>query len=183
MTNVRVLGGSPQAAAALASVDPLGFSDTTVNAFTGWADSVASDPAIVDFSLNGIWNVAGNKSGVVQAALELFGQTMRPRLTAQTTADNTPWPAPPAEPPVITLGQLIKPATPPASPAGFQVIVLDGTNVSPAGVLLNRYFWVPLQYQWSQTYETMYEEMLAALQAPGLAQPGNVARPDHVRAG
>ena len=36
------------------------------------------------------WNVAGNGAGgVVQAALELFGQTMRPRLAAQTTADNT----------------------------------------------------------------------------------------------
>jgi glyoxylase-like metal-dependent hydrolase (beta-lactamase superfamily II) len=62
VTNVRVLGGSPQAAAALASVDSLGFSPATVAAFTGWADSVASDPAIVDFSLNGIWNVAGNNT-------------------------------------------------------------------------------------------------------------------------
>ena len=174
VTNVRVLGGSPTAAAALASVDPLGFSEATVAAFKGWTESVSSDPAIVDFALDGIWNVAGNKSGVIQAAWELFGQTMRPRLTVETATRNTPLPLPPAEPPVITIGRLIRPAEQPATPAGFQVVVLDGTNVSSAGVLLNRYFCVPPQPGWYNKYELMYEEMLAALQAPGLAQPGNV---------
>lgn len=174
VTNVRVLGGSPVAAAALASIDPLGFSKETVVAFTAWSESVSSDPAIVDLSLAGIWNLGGDKSGIIQEAWELFGPTMRPRLTVETSTANTPWPTPPAEPPVITIGQLIRPSERPASPAGFQVIVFDGMNVSPDGVLLNRYFCVPLQQYWAHTYESMYDDMLAALQMPGLAVSGNV---------
>jgi len=192
--SIRAAGGDTGTLAALSAIDPLEASADTVALFNKWLNSVNNDPAIVDFSLDGIWNLCGDKRDAVRQAWECFGEVMHPRLTVNTLAISVPLPLPTPTPPVITLSGLeqpIQPADAPASPAGFQVTVLDSTLLGTAqAVVYDAYHVVPPGW-WSVSYLSMYTEINAVLEqyvSPryilalvGFGLDGNMVPPPSIR--
>ena len=175
-THIFVSGGDPTKIAALEAIqsDPLSPSPQTVSHYQDWAASLAANPAIVDFSLSGIWDLCGTKGAVVQQAWQEYSQQHRPRLTISTQSQEEDWsggnpPLPAAIPPVITLaGTLIKPEQAPASPAGFQLVILENNGeaiTDPGAILFNQYYSIPPQGEWMDTYGHMYDQIAGDLEA------------------
>ncbi len=175
-TNIRAIGGDPAKVAALIAVDPLDPSPDTLAKYTAWVASASSNPAVVDFSLKPIWELCGPKRNVVQEAWNLYGPLLHPRLTISTSAQRIVWPitTEPA-PPIITARELITPAQPATSPAGWQVVVLDGTKPpSPASALLNKYYCVAKERVWYDAWNQMNNDIAKDLAEKQLTQPGNI---------
>ncbi|WNG44166.1 hypothetical protein F0U60_08650 [Archangium minus] len=172
-TVIRATGGDPTSIAALVGINPMSPSSETVSRYTDWVQSVSTNPALVDFSLKGIWELCGDKRGAVQMAWELFSQVMHPRLLVQTSSrmmssDGTYTP----QPPTLFLGDQLAPKSPPPSPCGYQLLVLDGANLTEkSGVLHDRYYCVSQGYF---NYEDMYQQMMDDLEDKGLNKAGNV---------
>jgi hypothetical protein len=173
-THVFVSGGDPSKIADLVEIqnDPLNPSPKTVARYSQWAQSIAANPAIVDFALGGIWELCGSKGQAVQQAWTVYSQRHCPRLTISTQSQVENWsggPQPLPQPivPVITLGgTLIKPEEPAQSPAGYQLVVLENNGediTEPSAVLFNQYYSVPAQEGWSSVYDQMYQQLDADL--------------------
>lgn len=171
--NVQAIGADPTKAAALAALDPFSPSSATVNAYTTWVDSIATDPAIMDFGLTGIWELCGPRTKVVQEAWDAYGTQMRPNLMIVTSTSL--YPPTPAVLPAITLGQSLTPTTPPQGNVGYQVVVLNGNDdiTAPDAVIFNRYYGIPGS-DWWDAYRAMYDEMAADLTNNQLTASGNV---------
>lgn len=176
-TTIRAQGGNPALVAALVSIDPLNPSPETVDRFQAWVASAAEDPAVVDFALEGIWQLAGDKREVLQQAWEIYGRTMHPRLTIKNASERISYPvtAEP-KPPIITSAELIQPAAAPASPCGWQVIVFDGTRVPDnQTALLDKFYTVdPSQKNWFQSWVDMCGQIADDLSNPLLSKAGNI---------
>jgi hypothetical protein len=176
-SSIRSAGGSPQAVAALTAVDPTQPSTSTVSAFQAWAQSISSDPAIVDFALHGIWELCGSKSAVVQAAWQLYGQKMRPELVVQTSSQEMDqgWSGQPVVP-MIMIGGNVMPAPAASSPCGYRLMILGGTDITePSDVLLDQCFTLPMSPPiWSSTYQNLYTSMINAITSNGLSSTGNI---------
>ncbi|VVB71534.1 MAC/Perforin domain protein [uncultured archaeon] len=152
--NITVTGGDPAYIARLGSMDPSDPSSATVALYDLWAQSIDSNPAIADFSLNGIWDLIPdeNKSNAALQAFESMQLSFRPRLFIETSAERGTCPT-------VILQSPLNPEKPPKYPLGYQLIVLDRTKVSPEGVLLNRYYGVPEDSLYERC-EAMYDQMM-----------------------
>ncbi|TDB84984.1 hypothetical protein E1264_22780 [Actinomadura sp. KC216] len=170
---IRAIGADPAKGARVAALDPWNPSQASVEAYNAWVDSIATDPAIVDFKLRGIWELCGDRRRAVQEAWQAYGQTMRPKL--MITTSTTLYPPPEPRPPAITIGHLLKPPNPPAYNAGYQLIVLDGRKdiTTEGAVLFDRYYGVDAK-TWSHTYTAMYQTMAEDVTAQGLLMNGNI---------
>jgi len=164
--SIATTGGDASGAAHLQSIDPRNPSQATVDAFNGWLETISDNPAVSEYKLSGIWNVCGDKKAVVQQAWQLYGSTMHPRLTIETTS-------PAAQPPTITLGYQIKPATPPGTMAGWQIAILDRTDVStPATIVFDRYY--TFEPNWWDSYQKVYETMARDIRESGRADEDHI---------
>jgi hypothetical protein len=165
--SMKTTGGDPTKAGRLAGVDAKAPSPGTVDAYNGWLETIAGDPAVVQFQLSGIWELCGDKQQTVQLAWREFGQLMRPRLTMETTA-------PASGPPVITLGRQIKPANKPQHPFGYQVAILDRRNVlGDDGVKFNKYYAID-PTRWPLDFRVMYNQMASDIRNSGFASQDHV---------
>src|SRR6185436_9666300 len=84
-TSAVVKGGDRTKAAKIAkpSVDNFESFAATKKAFDEWVQSISSNPALIDFSLKGIWDVCGSKRSVVESAFREYGRNMRPLVLLQ----------------------------------------------------------------------------------------------------
>jgi hypothetical protein len=154
-------GGDPQAAAVLQNLDPKNPSTATVAAYQTWLGTIGAHPAATNFKLAGIWNLCGDKRDAVHDAWALYGAQMHPRLSIETASGML------FNPPTVILGRQIKPATPPATTAGWQITILDRKNVlDDSGIKFNRYYTVDPD-NWDSQYEQMYADMTRDIQASG----------------
>ena len=164
--SVSTTGGDAIGAAHLQSIDPRNPSQATVDAYNGWLETVSDNPAVSEYKLSGIWNVCGDKKAVVQRAWQLYGSAMHPRLTMETTS-------PAVQPPTITLGYEIKPTTPPDRMSGWQIAILDRTDVStPSKVVFDRYY--TFDKDWSVSYQTVYQTMARDIRQSGQADEDHI---------
>ena len=161
--NILAQGGDPSLIAKLGNVDPGNASMDSVTLYNQWADSIDADPAVADFGLTGIWELIPDtmKSAAVAQAFAKLRDTMRPRLVMSTSSREN-------EAPVITLGSLIQPAEPLPGLSGFQMVILDRSKISPAGVLFDKYYGVPDGSSGDYyEYERMYDAMVADIRNNG----------------
>ena len=175
--SIQAYGGDPTKAAAVGALDAFHPSAATVKTYGAWIESLKSDPAIVDFGLRGIWEQCGAKRKAVQAAWELYGKIMRPKLTAVAQTELEPRQV---VVPAVGFGPTITPEDPPTGNAGMQIIVLNG----PAGditnanaVLFDRYYSWDAK-TWNQghphNYEKGYDLIAKDLVASGFLTAGNL---------
>ncbi|MFE4629500.1 MAC/perforin domain-containing protein [Streptomyces mirabilis] len=170
--SLQAVGSDPTKGAKVAALDPWNPSPGSVATYSAWIDSIATDPALVDFRLTGIWELCGPRRKVVQQAWDAYGTTMRPNLVVNAITSLSP-PVSPVTP-AITLGRLIAPAAPPKDNAGYQAVVLDGTDITgSASVLFDRYYAMNAS-TWPNAYAALYDEMYADLSAGNLTTGGNV---------
>ncbi|MFJ5779563.1 MAC/perforin domain-containing protein [Streptomyces sp. NPDC093094] len=173
---VEGVGGDQALLAQLAGVDPWHFSKASADLATAWTRSLGSAAGLVDFDLGGVWELISDpeRAAAVQEAWQLYSEIMHLKISVQSWSTGLPWPCDiPARPPILISDKVIKPKDPPASPVGAQVIVLDGNNAaSPHGVLLDRYYCLPVEYAWPMTYQAMWDKMAADLE--GYDQRGNI---------
>lgn len=178
-TVIKGVGGDPTALAALVAINPLQPSTDTVSAFQAWVQSITTAPAIVDFTLKGIWELCGDKAGVVQTAWQLFGRKMHPRLMIDTTSQVMPSTGPHTpNPPIINISGLsgpIQPSSPPSGACGFQLLILDGKDLTGASaVLLDKYYTLPDNEVWWNLYQGLYESIQADILSSGFDGGNNV---------
>jgi hypothetical protein len=93
-------------------------------------------------------------------------------LLIETNWRQIAWPELPAPyPPRISLdGIALTPYSPAATPAGWQLVVLD-TEGGPARVVFNQYFTLQAQQGWYNNYKLMYQSMYNALTGLGYTTP------------
>ncbi|WP_018653146.1 MAC/perforin domain-containing protein [Actinomadura flavalba] len=170
---IQAVGADPAKGAAVAALDPWRPSADSVAAYRAWIGSIATDPAVVDFRLRGVWELCGPRRKAVQEAWTAYGRSMRPSLAVTTSTTLRPPPRP--TPPAVSLGRLVEPAAPPEYNVGYQAIVLDGNRdiTQPAAVLFDRYYSID-NGNWPATYEAMYGEMARDLKAAPLQTSGNI---------
>jgi hypothetical protein len=140
-TSAVVKGGDRTKAAKIAkpSVDNFETFAATKKAFDEWVQSTTATPALIDFSLKGIWEVCGAKRNVVESAFREYGRHMRPLVIMQPECVKlngfkpTPagvylngWNVPASS---QTTGETL---------AGYQVVVIDRKNPTKTGIVLNK---------------------------------------------
>ncbi|AEI42788.1 hypothetical protein PM3016_3694 [Paenibacillus mucilaginosus 3016] len=147
-STLKATGGDPEKISRIVMIDTFEPSKETVEAFHEWVSSIASDPAIIDFSLEGIWQICGDKRQAVQSAWEKYSDIMHPRMTIRTSSQVIEYPIEiePVTPSIYIGSQSFKPNDTPASPAGFQVLILSGSNISE--VIFNKYYAIPPVQYW-----------------------------------
>ncbi|MGC5774839.1 MAC/perforin domain-containing protein [Paenibacillus pabuli] len=173
-TTVRAHGGNPSEVTDLTLINPLEPGENTVNLFRKWVESVSSEPAIIDFTLEGIWQICGKKRQAVQAAWEKYARSMHPHLAIGTRSRGITWPIEDkAIVPDIYIGSVpYEPSSgQPDGPAGYQVVILDSSNLSH--VLLDRYYTVPKEQGWIRTYHVLFDQMKQDIQGK-LDTAGNI---------
>jgi len=156
--NVMAKGGDPALLAQLASVDPDHPSGESVAVYNQWLETLNTNPAITNFKVKGIWELCGDKREVVEDAFHTYGSAMRPRMVIEASSES-------GNVPIVTLGGDIRPPDAPQFSQGYQMIVIDRTNPSPAGIRLNKYYSFSLDYPFYQNATRMYDQMLADLKA------------------
>lgn len=179
--NIRALGGNAAKIKDLINVNAFDPSENTKASCTDWFETVNTDPAVIDFSLEGIWMLCGNKSEIVKDAWNLYRKFIRPHMTIETKyhkirnkSDIMEF-----EPPLLIFqGKQIKPKEPPLSDSGFLAVVLNGQKVNETdGILLNKYYNImpDENMRWVKTYTTMYKQMNDEIFLnPHLAKPENI---------
>jgi hypothetical protein len=155
--SLAVSGGDPTLVAQLSNIDPSTASEDTCNLFTEWSQSITEAPAIADFALDGIWELIpdSTKRTLVADAFAQLQSALRPRIVVETTSE-------PDSKPTITIGAVISPDSEPEHPCGFQMVVLDRSDISPKGVLLDKYYGIPRGTGWYDDYkyvDLMYDAM------------------------
>ncbi|MEU6662037.1 MAC/perforin domain-containing protein [Streptomyces sp. NPDC046821] len=173
---VEGIGGDPSLLAQLAGVDPWNFSKASVDLATQWTRTLGTKPGIVDFDLAGVWELISDpqRAAAVQEAWQLYSEVMHPKINIQSWSTALPWPCKvPPRPPIVISDKIIKPDTPPQSPIGAQVTVLDGKDaVGSHAVLFDRYYSLPMDRSWPKNYQAMWNQMAADLD--GYDQRGNI---------
>jgi hypothetical protein len=128
---ISMLGGDPDLLSEVVRLAESAPDPTTADAYSNWFGSVAGAPAATRFEVSGIWNLGGDKSGVLQKAFDLIRSGIRPKLTIETSAF--------LGAPTIILGQpIIPPGARPAS--GIQVAVLDRKKMTHSGIVFSKYY-------------------------------------------
>jgi hypothetical protein len=159
--SVQAVGADPTKGAKVAALDPWTPSSASVAVYSDWIDSVATDAAVVDFRLRGIWELCGPRRKAVQQAWDAYGTTMRPNMVITTSTSLNP--PTPAIPPAVSLGRLIQPPNPPTGNAGYQVTVLNGNDITARdAVIFDRYYAMDASTWW-ESYRSLYQEMAADL--------------------
>jgi MAC/Perforin domain len=158
---ISVSGGDPALVAQLGNVDPSTPSMDSVKLYNAWADSTDTAPAVSDFSLIPVWKLIrdASKAAVVQEAFGALKTSMRPRLVIETSSTH-------GKPPVITLGKPVKPPAPPEHPIGFQLVILDRSDISVDSIRHDEYYGVN-ENSWYDAYERMYDAILADIDSGG----------------
>lgn len=165
--SIATTGGDPTAGGKLQGIDTKAPSAATVAAYDAWLETVGANPAVGQFKLAGIWNLCGPKSTVVQAAWRLYGERMHPRLSIETAS-------PAAVAPTITLGFEVKPPARPETLMGWQIAILDRTDVStPDRVVFDRYYTIEPD-RWAWEFEAMYNDMARDILASGYADTNHI---------
>jgi hypothetical protein len=177
---IRGKGGDPTKLAAVLATDPRNPSAASVEAFNAWIESLATNPAVIDFTLRGIWELCGSKREVVEEAWKFYAAQMRPRLVIETSSTALEWPVTGAAitVPQLSLGQpLPRPKVAPTSPAGFQILVVDsGAITSPDAILWNQYYCLPADTKawWAPGGLSFLDQLAHDLSANKLTEDGNL---------
>ncbi|NES22130.1 MAG: hypothetical protein F6K41_25200 [Symploca sp. SIO3E6] len=177
--NILGQGGDVTKLAGLVNVDANDSTDNdaaqkTTDAFSEWTESIKMDPAVVNFQLSGIWELTGSKSEVVEQAFTEYGRNLRPRMTIENSA-NRAFPEDPVLPVIILNGDEIKPKNDPGERVfGYQMVILDRTNLSQSGVLHNKYYTTSNKPNWNVNYPEMYEKMLNDINKGGWNNSDNI---------
>ncbi|AWI25238.1 MAC/perforin domain-containing protein [Flavobacterium pallidum] len=163
--HIVATGGNSALAGALAGIDPMNPSGDTVKLYNAWLESVNKHPALTNLRLKGIWMLCGNKKDVVNAAWELYGPTIHPKITIENESRTSAWPPPAARTPIITLnGDQIKPKTGAISPVGYQATILSNDGKTPH-ILYDKYFCLnPSERIWNENWKLLYKQMITELQ-------------------
>jgi hypothetical protein len=164
--NIIAKGGDPMFLGQIANADPDQPSGKTVELYNDWLASIKTNPAVVDFKLTGIWELCGDKSATVLKAFNEYAQTMRPKLSIDCSA------LPGIYPEIILAGQTIVPKNQPGD-RGYQLVVLDRTNISATGIVLNNYYNFPANSGYPG-FKAMYEAMAADIASGGYGKPSFV---------
>jgi hypothetical protein len=140
-TSAVVKGGDRIKAAKIAkpSVDNFETFAATKKAFDEWVQSTSASPALIDFSLKGVWEVCGAKRVVVESAFREYGRNMRPLVMLQPECVKIQSVRP--TPAGLFLNGWSVPAssqTTGETQAGYQVLVLDRKNPTKSGIVLNK---------------------------------------------
>lgn len=162
---IMASGGDPALLTQLINLDPSNPGLDSVQSFSEWASSVQLHPAIADFQLKGIWELCGTKRQVVEEAFGLYGSKMRPRMNVEASYETIP---------LIILGNQIKPPSDPNSTVGYQMVIIDRSNLTPGGVVFNRYYTVPSTGYRYTHFEAMYNQMGADILQGGYDNPNYV---------
>lgn len=159
-------GGDPSMISELMRTDVDAPSAKSVNAYDGWLKSIGSAPAIADFSLTGVWELIPDKTKreLAKKAFTVLQSTMRPRLTVETN-----WQA--GWPPTITLGKSIRPEDPPEKPVGYQLVMIDRSNLRR--IAFDKYYAVETNATYAK-YSALYDEMAEDIEEGGFEHPGMV---------
>lgn len=162
-TRIRAAGGNQTLAAGLIGQPPQP-SKETVDDYTAWVASIADDPSPTAFKLKGVWDLCGQKAGIVRQAWDEYGAIMHPKLAIVTERSAS-------TAPIITLGRALA-ATNPFEPSiygGWQVIVLDRYDVlSDCGVKFNKTYGFSTDRSArsiSGTYDAMYDDVMDCVEA------------------
>lgn len=175
--HISVTGGDPSLAGALTSINPLDPSQSTVNAYKDWLNSVSTSAAITNMKLKGIWMLCGDKSRVVQEAWLTYSETIHPKITLETSSYITFWPITqkPVTPIITVNGFNAQPSVSPISPVGYQALILSNDAESPR-ILYNKYFSLdPNSYNWmTSSYPDLYQRMTDELSNTEFNKKGNI---------
>jgi hypothetical protein len=159
--SIKANGGNPELAVRLSGADPWAFAQPSVDLYAKWAASLATQPAVVDFQVGGVWELVADhdRARALQEAWQLYANLMHPRASIQTASSRLIWPNQTnPKPPIVIVGSQLRPATPPKSPVGLQAIVLNGDDVTgPDAVVFDRFYTLPVQQEWVGTYRSMWD--------------------------
>jgi len=165
--SLKTTGGDPTLAARLTGIDAKAPSQSTVDAYFGWLESVAAEPAAVEFQLSGIWELGGEKRQAIQDAWREYGLRLHPKLSIETTS-------PAISAPTVLLGRQLKPQHDAKTLFGYQVLLLDRrTLLEPEGVVFNRYYTMT-PATWPAEFADVYNQMANDVRASGYASEGYV---------
>ena len=158
-------------------------SEASVQAYSDWLGSIKEDPAIVDFELEGIWKLCGEKERTVHEAFVNFGHMNHPKITIKTASygsvkNKSGAPKVRRFPLIYLNGLQIVPTNELTGPSGFQLVILDNNqiNISKENILLNKFysFKAGAYGDWQKTYEDMYDQMSSDLNEKDLKGHKNI---------
>jgi hypothetical protein len=165
IASIRIKGGGDGERARLNNVDIKtddSMSQATVDTYNLWLGTVATNAAVMDFRLTGIWEVCGAKRKAVEDAFREYGDMMRPKLHVEARTFVRPGDS--YAPSVFLGGGLIpanKPVVPDKGWGGYRLLVIDRRKPSLSGVKMSKLYSVPSgdgsQYQ--QVFAEMYKDL------------------------
>ncbi|MEO0472886.1 MAG: MAC/perforin domain-containing protein, partial [Bacteroidota bacterium] len=134
--------------------------EKSVQAYNAWAETHDTDPAAIDFSVNGIWNLCGAKRQAVLDAWKAYYRLRRPKvvLSGSSISDVPTSFAPPS----IKLDQeSFVPDTRPEHFRGMQAVVLDASQpiTNTSAIRLNKYYSYAPWAEFDWTFNKMWHEM------------------------
>jgi hypothetical protein len=170
---IKIRGGGDVERSVLSQVDAKSLdamSQTTAQNYDKWLRSVATNPAVMDFRLTGIWEVCGAKRKTVEDAFREFGKMMRPLLRIETHCG--PNPGPGYTPGVFLDGTLVpfERSGPAEGWGGYRLVVIDRKQPNAGGVRLSKVY--------TQTsgagdkYREIFDRMLGDLRGGSFLQDG-----------
>lgn len=179
--SIMALGGDTTK---LAAIDAYSPSSHTKDMYDSWLASIKTDPAIVDFKLDGIWVLCGDKMDIVKTAWEKYGNRMHPKISMKVDIfpprkDLLPQAVYnlPINPPVLSIGTTVLTLpTKPNGPSGVQVVVFDGSQeiTESEAVVWNKYYTLPVDQSWRKTLPAMYDSVYNDITSHKLHAEGNV---------
>ncbi|HEX6097246.1 MAG TPA: MAC/perforin domain-containing protein [Thermoanaerobaculia bacterium] len=161
---INMLGGDPVTIAQVAKLAETAPDASSVDAYDRWVASVTTAPAATDFKVQPIWNLAPERRGALTDAFDMLREGLRPTMTIECGVT-------PGSVPTIILGQPIVPDEPPAYEMGFQVVVLNRENISPSGVVFNRYYSLREVLADYRPYGELWERMVRDVKQRGFNTP------------
>lgn len=169
--HIETVGGTPNSIL-LAAPE---FDDNRSGIFDQWVESIKTTPATMDFELRPVSNLMpADKSAAMEAALRAYVSDNLLVVEARSSILPFPQPPTPADLPVVTLGELIRPDEPAKLDQGFLMIILKPV-ADDFEVYLVSYYSIDLYKVISQEgYAPIYQAMLADIHKGNYQQAGYI---------
>ena len=165
--NVEVVGGTPDAL--LLGIPE--YDDNRSTLFTTWVESIKIAPAAMDFQLRPVSALMpAAKSAAMEAAVRAYMSDNLLVVEARSISLPFPEPPKPDQLPVITLGESIRPDSPPPHNFGFQMVIIKPEN-DDYEIYLNKYYSIDL-YIAQEGYSTIFDAMMADIRGGNYTEGG-----------